>query len=89
MSCYALKIVTDCVVILYLEGEGISLFPNFLHEAFLHWCQGWASTCDGIHLNTLDPDVSPEGHPNNIQILTSIAEGTSKVDKYCNEKGHI
>ncbi len=76
-------------MLLHLEGKWTPLFSNFLQEGFLHWCFGYAFTCRRIHLNTLDPDVSSEGQPDNIQVIASIAEGTSKVDKYCNGIGYI
>lgn len=70
----------------HLEGKGTSLLSNFLHEGFLHGCFGCGVTGGWIHLNALYPDVSPEGQPNDIQLFASIAEGTSKVDKYYNGK---
>ncbi len=72
-----------------LEGERISLLSDFLHEEFLHWCFGCVFTCRWIHLDTLDPDVSPEGQPHNVQVIASIAEGASKVDKHCKGKKDI
>lgn len=76
----------ECYAAAYLEGKGTSLLSNFLHEGLVHWRFGDARTRRWVHLNALYPDVSPEGQPNNIQVIASIAEGTSKVDKYCNGK---
>lgn len=61
----------------------MSLLSNFLQEEFLHRCFGCVFTCRWVHLNALDPDVSPEGQAHYIQFVASIAEGTSKVDVYC------
>ena len=82
---------TECVVFLFsrLEGEGVSLLSHFLHEEFQHWCFGCGSFYRRIPLNALDLDVSPEGQTHDVQVLASIAEGTSEVDEYCETKrGH-
>lgn len=73
----------------HLKGKSISLLSNFLQEEVLHWCVGCVFTCRWIHLNALDPDVSPEGQAHYVQVIASIAEGTSKVDKYCKEKEYV
>lgn len=75
-----------CIFFSHLEGEGISLLSHFLHEEFQHWCFGCVSFYRRIHLNALDPDVSPEGQTHDVQVLASIAEGTSEVDEYCHTK---
>lgn len=72
----------------HLEGKRIPLLPNLLHEGILHWSVGWVSTWGWIYLHPLDPDVSPEGQANDIQVFATIAEGTSKVHEYCKGNGH-
>lgn len=69
----------------HLEGEGLSLLSDFLHEEVNHlWLGGVAS--GGVNLDALDPDVSPEGQAHDIQVIASIAEGTGEVDEHCQDK---
>lgn len=70
----------------HLEGEGTSLLTNFFQKGFLHWCFRHTSIRGGINLNVFDPNVSPEGQSDDVQVVTSITEGTSEVDKYCSGK---
>lgn len=80
-------LIRKCEMLPHLESKGTTLLSNFLQEGFLNWWFCSVSICRWIHLNTLYPNVSSEGEPNYIQVFTSIAEGASKVDIYCNRKG--
>lgn len=70
----------------HLEGEGTPLLANFFQKGFLHCCSRNTFICGWINLNVLDPNVSPEGEPDDVQVFTSITKGTSEVDKYCSGK---
>lgn len=52
-------------LVLHLEGEGVSLLSDFLHEE-VHHLRFWCIACRGVHLHALDPDVSPEGQAHDV-----------------------
>ena len=54
----------------------MSLVSTFLQEGILHGGVGWLAVPRGrVYLETLDPDVFPEGQAYHIQVIATIAEG--------------
>lgn len=71
--------------LLDLDGKRISLLSDLIQEVFVHWGLGRVLPRGGIHLDAMDPDISPEGQPDHIQVLASVAEGTGEVDVHCRD----
>lgn len=68
-----------------LKGKNISLLSDLPQEVFLHRGLRCVVPCGRVHLDALDPDVSPEGQAHHVQVITSVAEGAGEVDVHCKE----
>lgn len=70
-----------------LKGKSISLLSDLPQEEFLHRGLSRVLPRGRVHLDTLDPDVSPERQTHHVQVVASIAEGAGEVDVDCKEGG--
>ena len=64
----------------YLEGEGVGILPEFLHQLVLQRSERFG--CLVRHrrenLGGQDIEVLPEGQPDNIKVISAIAECASQ-----------
>lgn len=68
-----------------MKGKSISLLSDLPQEEFLHRGLSRVLPHGWVHLDVLDPDVSPEGQTHHVQVVASVAEGAGKVDIDCKE----
>lgn len=73
------------VMLADLKGKSISLLSDLPQEEFLHRGLSRVLSRGRVHLDALDPDVSPEGQTHHVQVVASIAEGAGEVDVDCKE----
>jgi len=64
----------------YLEGEGVGVLPQLLHQLLLQRSEGfgrlvWHRWED---LGGQDVDVLPEGQPDNVEVISAVAKCASQ-----------